>query len=430
MMTSPRVSRPRNRSDTVRAAASTRAPSHRRMPLRAVSPRGLLLPVSSHAASAASLMLLAAGALGCSHPLHAARPLAAASAPTRGHGSAAPSAHTAQAHTAASPQAAAGAPDDGARLASHALALPGSPGPVHMDFIAFDAARGAVWIPAGNTGRLDVLDVASAQVQAIDGFPTASMQHHGHTFVVGPSSVAVGDRAVYVGNRANDQVCAIDPHTHARGACATVASMPDALALVPSRHELWVTTPRDDTIAVLHVDGTAPMSAVTTIHLGGSPECDAVDDGRGIFYTNLEDHDRTVAIDVATRQVVSSWPSGCGEDGPKGLALDASRRWLFVACPDRVESLDVGHDGRVLGSVATGGKVDAISYVADKGLLYVGSGATAMLRVVRADAHGALRVVASASTSHGARNAVVDGQGRAYLTDSLGGRIWVVEPLR
>ena len=39
----------------------------------------------------------------------------------------------------------------------------------------------------------------------------------------------------------------------------------------------------------------------------GEPEGFAVDDARGLFYTNLEDKDRTLAIDLKTRQITKTW---------------------------------------------------------------------------------------------------------------------------
>src|SRR5689334_12713999 len=131
---------------------------------------------------------------------------------------------TAPAPAPAAPAAAAPVLEEGAHLPSRSVVLPGGPGLVRMDYIAFDGARHEVWIPAGNTGKVDLLDVGTEAIQSIDGFATGEMQRHGETRVVGPSSVAVSDAAVYVGDRADRQVCAFDPVTRARGACATLAS--------------------------------------------------------------------------------------------------------------------------------------------------------------------------------------------------------------
>src|SRR5437773_2826082 len=98
--------------------------------------------------------------------------------------------------------------------------LPGaSDAGIYMDYIAFDPATRAVWVPAGNTGAVDVIDPSSGKVQQITGFPTAEMGSGNRKRIVGPSSVTVGKGAVYIGNRADSNVCAFNDRTLARGVC-------------------------------------------------------------------------------------------------------------------------------------------------------------------------------------------------------------------
>ncbi|MEI8256183.1 MAG: hypothetical protein WCJ30_10980 [Deltaproteobacteria bacterium] len=317
--------------------------------------------------------------------------------------------------------------DEGSHLPSRPIVLPGGPGRVGMDFLGYDAAAHTVWIPAGNTGRVDVLDTTNGSVRTVDGFATTEIEGHNGRRVVGPSSVAIGEGVVFVGNRADSQICPIDPRTLQRGECATVESPPDGIVLVPTAHQLWVTLPRIHALAMLRVNGMSRPTLDARLALDGSPEGYAVDPVAGIFYTNLEDRNRTLAIDIHTRVVVSDWPSGCDAEGPRGLAIDTTRHQLFVACTDGVVALDLAHGGAVLSTVATGGGVDLIDFLAARHLLFVGSAATAMLRVVSVDERGAMRVVASGATAPGGRNAVVDEQGRSYVADSAGGRIFVVD---
>src|SRR5262249_14654731 len=154
----------------------------------------------------------------------------------------------------------------------------------------------------------------------------------------------------------------------------------------------------------------------------------AVDGARGVFYTNLEDKDRTLAIDVRTRKIVGTFAPGCGADGPRGLALDGARGLLFVACTAGAAALDVGHGGRVTGSLATGGGVDNIDSHAAKRLLYAASARDGPLTIARASDAGALTVAATAPTAKGARNPVVDARGVAYVADSPDGKLIVVPP--
>ncbi|HVR10851.1 MAG TPA: hypothetical protein VMW75_22605 [Thermoanaerobaculia bacterium] len=307
--------------------------------------------------------------------------------------------------------------------------LPGaSAAGILMDYIAFDPATGLVWAPAGNTGTVAVVDPASGKVRTIDGFATAEMGTGERKRKVGPSSVTPGEGWVYVGNRGDSTVCSWNATSLARGACHRLDSMPDGLAYVAATKEVWVTTPRDKSIRTLDATTLAEKAKLT---FDGNPEGFAVDAKRGRFYTNLEDKDRTLAIDLKTHQTVATWKPACGEDGPHGLRVDSVTGQLFVACSTRAEVLDAAHDGAVLSSIDTGDGVDDIDYWPATHTLYVGAARAGQLTIARADAQGKLTVVAKVATHTGARNPAVTDKGVVYLAHSaLGGLsdLVVVEP--
>jgi hypothetical protein len=305
-----------------------------------------------------------------------------------------------------------------------AVALPGANGPASLDYIVYERATSRVWVPAGSTGSVDVFDVGSGRLTRIEGFKTAERERHGKKRIVGPSAASVGDGFVYVGNRATSEVCPIDVKTLAPGRCTTLPSPTDGVAYVASKKEVWVTTPKDRSLTVLDASKGGTLAQDVVIKVPGAPEGYAVDDARGVFFTNLEDVGRTLAIDVETRQIKATWNPSCGPDGPRGLALDSARRFLVVACTDHVQVLDVAHDGAPLGKLDTGAGVDNIDYV--DGRLYVAAGKAARLTVARLDDEGQLSVVSTATTSDGARNAVADASGNAYVTDSQGARLLIV----
>ena len=329
------------------------------------------------------------------------------------------------------PRPAASAASSSSSSSVRAIALPDAPADgVFMDYLAYDRAHRRVWVPAGNTGKVDVVEVPSGAIAHVDGFPTKEMERRGRKRIVGPSSATVGDGVVYVGNRGDSTVCAIDAASLHKGACATLASMPDGLAWVAATREVWVTTPRDQSITILDAATPGALAVKQTLRFEGEPEGYTVDDARGLFYTNLEDKDRTLQIDVRSKQTRATWLPGCGEDGPKGLALDRAANFLFVACADKVKALDAGHDGRELSALATGDGVDNIDYVEARHELYAGAGRAATLTVAAVDAQGKLTAAAVVPTSSGARNAVATDDGTAYLTDSRGGKILVVSARR
>jgi DNA-binding beta-propeller fold protein YncE len=308
-----------------------------------------------------------------------------------------------------------------------ALTLPGGP-PVGMDYLAYDPGSGLVWVPAGNTGRVDVVDTMTGKLTQLTGFATRPAPRPGRPNL-GPSSVTVGEGEVWIGNRADNSLCAFGSLRLDKRRCIQLASMPDGLAYVAATHELWVTTPRDHSITVVGLQsGTHPSTPrpPEIIAMAGSPEGYAVDNAENRFYTNLEDHDVTVTIDVRTRKPLATWPAGCGAAGPRGLAIDAARRLLFVACTDGAEVRDLAHGGKQVGRLATGGGVDNIDYHAGKGLLYVASAQDATLTIARVGRTGELTSTVVVPTAKGARNPVVDARGTAYVADSQGGALLVI----
>jgi hypothetical protein len=313
--------------------------------------------------------------------------------------------------------------------AVHFIALPGAPpGGVTMDYLAYDRVHHRVWVPAGNTGSVDVVDVVNGQVARVEGFPTAEIERNGTRRTIGPSSATVGDGVVYVGNRASSSVCAVDAQSLRIGPCVKLESPPDGLAYVAVTKEVWVTTPRDRSIAVIDAAAPGALTWKTKISLVGEPEGFAVDDARGVFFTNLEDKDRTLRIDVRKREITSTWLPGCGEAGPRGLAVDHRLDFLLVACLDRVMVLDAGHDGKRLSTIDVGDGIDDINYLESRRELYAAAARAAKLTIARLDPQGLLTELAVVPTVSGARNAVATEDGTAYLTDSSEGKILVVAP--
>lgn len=300
----------------------------------------------------------------------------------------------------------------------HTLPLPDKgTGDVSMDYIAFDPTTNSLWVPGGNTGAVDVVDVASGKVRQIADLPTAEVQGRGGTRVLGPSGVSIGEGVVYIGNRGGSEVCAFNARTLARVACQHLEARPDGVAYVQPTKEVWVTTPSEQGIRILDGSTLAEKTKLTYL---GNPEGYAVDPKRGRFYTNLEDKDRTVAIDLKTHETVATWNPACGGGGPHGLGLDVAAGHLFIGCDAAAEVMNVGGDGAVLSKIETGDGVDDIHYEADTRLLYVAAARAAKLTIARADTAGKLTVVGEIATQNGARNGVVTKDGTVYLAHGGG----------
>ncbi len=305
------------------------------------------------------------------------------------------------------------------------MALPGATAPAALDYIAFEASHSRVWVPVGNTGSTDVYDTAAGTFTRVDGFKTAEREFKGKKRTMGPSSVSIGDGVAYVGNRATSEVCAVDLGTLKLGKCLKLPRSPDGVEYVASAKEVWVTTPQNQTVTVLDASKPDALKAKTTIKLEGDPEGYAVDASRGLFFTNLEDKNKTVVIDVASHKPKATWTPDCGSEGPRGIAAEVAHGFVFVACTDHIDILDGTHDGAQLGKVDTGAGVDNIDWIEASRRLFVAAGKAAKVTVAQIDDKGAPTVVAIGASTEGARNGVADASGNVYVADRTGARLLV-----
>lgn len=306
-----------------------------------------------------------------------------------------------------------------------ALALPGAAAPAPVDYIAYEPGASRVWVPVGNTGSVDVFDVARAAFTVVPGFKTAEAERDGKKRTLGPSSVTLGEGFAYVGDRADHSVCAVDARALTLGACLRLASMPDGVAYVKPAREVWVTAPGDKAVVVLDASKPAALTPKTTIHLDGEPEGYAVDEGRGLFYTNLEDGNVTLAIDVAAHTPKKRWKLDCDSKGPRGVAVDAARGFVFVACTDHLTVLDGNRDGARVADYDTGAGVDNIAWLPSRRALYVAAGKDARLTVLQVDEAGHPAPLASGASAPGVRTVVADAAGNAYGADGANARLLV-----
>jgi DNA-binding beta-propeller fold protein YncE len=312
------------------------------------------------------------------------------------------------------------ASDQSTNYTTRTLALPDhGKGNITMDYIAYDSRTESVWVPAINIGSVFVVNTKNNTVHEVSGFATKEVEVGGRKRVQGPSGVSVGDGVVYIGDRADSSVCAIDENS-ARKTCGHIDSTPDGVVYVAPTNEVWVTAPRDNSVRILDAQTLNQKEKLT---FEGRPEGYAVDIKRGRLYMNYEDKDLTTAIDLKTRKTVAKWPSSCGEDGPHGISVDQNSGFLFVACSTRAEVLDAGHSGKQLSSINTGDGVDDLNYSPITHMLYVGAAQDAKLTIARVDTAGKLSIVAQVPTHEGARNGVVTQDGVVYLAHSQLGEL-------
>ncbi len=99
-------------------------------------------------------------------------------------------------------------------------------------------------------------------------------------------------------------------------------------------------------------------SVLGPIDLGGAPE-QAVSDGKGHVYVDIEDKGSVAVIDATTSRVTTHYDLAGKGGGCAGLAIDAKHDVLFVACRDpQVMVMLKASDGTFLASLPIGKGTD------------------------------------------------------------------------
>ena len=92
--------------------------------------------------------------------------------------------------------------------------------------------------------------------------------------------------------------------------------------------------------------------------LGGAPE-QAVTDGKGKLYVDLEDKDEIAEVDAAALKVLRTFDLAGKGGGPGGLAFDAKNHILFASCHDPAVMVMVNSEtGKVLSTLPIGTGTD------------------------------------------------------------------------
>ncbi len=303
------------------------------------------------------------------------------------------------------------------------LAIPGGAGGIGFDDQRFSNELHEVLVPAGRTGRLDLVDPASGAVASVEGFSKADRRASGHG--EGTTSADAGQGLVFATDRGDRTLVAVDPAAKRIVARAELAGSPDYVRWVGAVREVWVTEPGRKAIETFRLDAGSPprLTRTGSISLPEAPESLEVDSSARRAYTNSF-QDETFAIDVDARTVAARWPNRCR--GARGLALDPARRLLFVGCEEgTVVSLDVAHGGSVAGEARTGTGVDSIAYSPALRHLYAPAEESANVTIVGVGARGELEPLGAVAAAPEAHCAAVDDRGNVYVCDPKNGRLLV-----
>lgn len=192
--------------------------------------------------------------------------------------------------------------------------------------------------PAGHIGvfNLDTL----AQVGDIPGASA-----HG----------AAVDTATGHGFATSKPVTMFDAKTFAILKKIDVQGNPDGYLNDAYNHRFYILSHAEPNITVLDdKDG----SILGTIDIGGAPE-QAVTDGQGKIYVDIEDKDAIAVVDANTMKMAGKYDVSSKGGGCAGLALDAKNNILFAACRDKKNMIILSAtDGHIITDLPIGNGSD------------------------------------------------------------------------
>jgi DNA-binding beta-propeller fold protein YncE len=309
-----------------------------------------------------------------------------------------------------------------ASAAPAAIEIPGGSAGVGFDDLRFSVSLGKILVPAGRTGSLVLLDPATRNLTAVEGFSAKKEYGGGHDD--GVTSADSGKGWVFATDRTSGLLVIIDPAGRHILSRSKLGGSPDYVRYVEPSGEVWVTEPDSERIEIFRLLAGIPPVAVHDgfLSVPGGPESLAVDARGGRAYTHLW-NGKTVAIDVKRRRIAATWNNGC--KGSRGLALDEARGFLFAACSEgKAVVLDVA-TGKELSSARSGSGVDVIDYDAKLSHLYLPGARSATMAVLGVSPAGKLSLLGTKPTAPGAHCVVSDGNGNVFVCDPKKGRLLV-----
>jgi DNA-binding beta-propeller fold protein YncE len=210
------------------------------------------------------------------------------------------------------------------------------------DYLYVDAARRRLYIPRlGAAGRIAVYDLDTLKPVG----EIANTSAHG---------VAV-DSASRHAFGSSKPVAMWDADTLKPIKTIAVQGDPDGILDDPFNGRIYVFSHVAPNATVIDAkDG----SVVGTIDLGGEPE-QAVSDGKGHIYVDIEDKAKIAVVDAKTLAVTASYDLAGKGGGCAGLAIDVKNNILFASCrnPQTMVILNAG-DGKILETLPIGNGSD------------------------------------------------------------------------
>jgi WD40 repeat protein len=259
------------------------------------------------------------------------------------------------------------------------------------DYLAVDPGTRRLFI--SNSTQMVVIDIDK---NAVVGTIADTPRVHGIAFT--PAGKG------FTSNGGENKASIVDMKTLAVSGKVDIGPGPDAIMYEPKNNEIYAFNHSAGTATVVKAD-TGAM--VATIKLsGGSVETGVADPALGRVFVNIEANSTIDAIDVATHQVVATWPIAPAVGGT-GLAIDTANHLLFSGGGGGKYTVMIdAKTGKVVGQMEICADTDATAF--DPATKYVFTSCSGTMTIGHEDSPTKLSVVQTLTTIAGGQTMAVD----------------------
>jgi DNA-binding beta-propeller fold protein YncE len=215
-----------------------------------------------------------------------------------------------------------------------------------FDYVYADAAGRRLYIPrTGQGARITVFNLDT--LEPVGEIPNVNAR-----------GAAVDPKSGH-GFSSSRPIAMWDTKTLAVIKTIEVQGNPDGITFDPFNDRIWVFSHSAPNATVIDAKEGA---IVGTVDLGGAPE-QAVSDGNGRLYVDIEDKDTVAVVDAKKLEVTGRYDLSEKAKTPAGLAFDVKNHVLFAACrnPATMVVLD-SNTGKIITSLPIGTGVDGASF--------------------------------------------------------------------
>ena len=179
---------------------------------------------------------------------------------------------------------------------------------------------------------------------------------------------------------------------------------PDAIMYEPFTKKIITNNGRSKNLSIIDPEKNIVIDSVA---LDGKPE-EAVSDGKGKLFVNLEDKSEIAVVDLKTFKVIDRWPLSPGE-GPSGLAIDVETNRLFSGCSDsKLLIVMDASNGKIVDKLPIGDGSDGTTFDANKKIIFVPNGRDGTISAFKEKNANEFVSMGNINTKAGARTITID----------------------